>query len=73
MLRFGSPPFLANKIMLLCRKIVHDPVAWPRRIDDGVRALLEGMLAKDARERLTLPKVGKKKKSGRPLFFVHGT
>ena len=26
MLRFGTPPFLANKIMLLCYKIIHDEV-----------------------------------------------
>jgi len=26
MLGVGTPPFLANKIMLLCHKIINDPV-----------------------------------------------
>lgn len=63
MLRFGSPPFLAAKVMQLCFKIIHDEVVWPRKIDEAVQRLLDGMLQKDPAKRLSLPQILKQAKT----------
>jgi len=57
MLKYGSPPFLAKNIKQLFESIINDDVPWPHKIDEGVRKLLVGMLAKDPNKRWKLQQI----------------
>ena len=60
MLRYGRPPFVADGVLQLYHKILTEPVAFPdaeAAVCPGLRRLLEGMLQKDAAQRLTMAQV----------------
>jgi len=57
MLRFGHPPFVAKNIVNLSNKIQNDPLVFPVEIDAELRDLLENMLVKDPKKRLSLQQI----------------
>lgn len=58
MLRFGQPPFVAEKVLQLYYKIIHEPLLLPQPeaepISQGLAQLFEAMLAKEPGRRVTL-------------------
>lgn len=58
MLRFGQPPFVAEKVLQLYYKIMHEPLLVPRPkaepVSLGLAQLFEAMLTKEPSHRVTL-------------------
>ncbi|XP_052185493.1 serine/threonine-protein kinase GRIK2-like isoform X2 [Diospyros lotus] len=51
---FGKYPFLGDTLQDTYDKIVNDPLSLPDRMDPLLKNVLEGLLCKDPRERMTL-------------------
>ncbi|PSR95183.1 Serine/threonine-protein kinase [Actinidia chinensis var. chinensis] len=51
---FGKYPFLGDTLQDTYDKIVNNPLSLPDRMDPLLKNLLEGLLCKDPRERMTL-------------------
>lgn len=51
----GSPPFCTTSLLQLIRKIRYETVPWPTNLSVDCLNLLQGLLEKDSRRRLTWP------------------
>lgn len=51
----GSPPFCTTSLLQLIRKIRYETVPWPTNLSPGCLNLLQGLLEKDPRRRLSWP------------------
>nr|CAH0111353.1 unnamed protein product [Daphnia galeata] len=51
----GSPPFCTTSLLQLIRKIRYETVPWPTNLSPDCFNLLQGLLEKDPRRRLTWP------------------
>ena len=51
----GSPPFCTTSLLQLIRKIRYETVPWPTNLSADCLNLLQGLLEKDSRRRLTWP------------------
>ncbi len=51
----GSPPFCTTSLLQLIRKIRYETVPWPTNLSADCFNLLQGLLEKDPRRRLTWP------------------
>lgn len=51
----GSPPFCTTSLLQLIRKIRYESVPWPTHLSPDCLDLLQGLLEKDSRRRLTWP------------------
>lgn len=51
----GMPPFYTNNIFQLASLIVKDPVRWPKDMSPVFKDFLQGLLAKNSKNRLSWP------------------
>lgn len=51
----GAPPFCTTSLLQLIRKIRYEAVPWPTNLSANCLNLLQGLLEKDPRRRLTWP------------------
>jgi [calcium/calmodulin-dependent protein kinase] kinase len=54
MLRCGTPPFVANKLIVLYNKIQSDPVVFTTECDSGLQKIIHDMMEKDPEKRVSL-------------------
>lgn len=57
MLRFGHPPFVDNNIVNLSYKIQNDDLVFPHELESKLHDLLDNMLKKEPKKRLSLQQV----------------
>ncbi|XP_064425478.1 serine/threonine-protein kinase 36 [Latimeria chalumnae] len=51
----GTPPFYTNSIFQLVSLIIKDPVKWPKNMSPDFKSLLQGLLTKNPKQRLSWP------------------